>query len=260
MKILPINNIPHNNIDCCGPRKPYYQSVTAPVPCDSVSFKSSKTTQVQKIIILMGAPNSGKGTCARKIAQQYGLPQISLGDIFRQEIKLGTALGNEVKTYMNEGELVPDNLIMNALTKRITQKDCKAGFILDGFPRTVNQAEKFDELIQELKNVELKVINLDVDEEILYARSADRYVCPECSKVYSLKKYNPETSKCDCGATLTKRDDDTPETLAKRLENYKKQTLPLIKYYQDIVANVSIKGADLPPEETYAKVIEKIEQ
>ena len=260
MKILPINNARINRIDYSGSRKQNFLLLTPPTACDSVNFKSANKASVQKIIILLGAPNSGKGTCAKKIAQKYSIPQISLGDIFRNEIKLGTELGFKVKSYMENGELVPDGLIMDALTKRIAMEDCKNGFILDGFPRTLNQAEKFGGTIKGLNNAELKIINLDVDKEILYARSANRYICPECSKIYSLEKFDPETSKCECGAKLVKRSDDTPEVLTKRLENYEKQTLPLINYYSEKVSNVSVHGVDIPPEETFLRVIENIEK
>ena len=161
---------------------------------------------------------------------------------------------------MSSGGLVPDDLILKVFNKRISQEDCKNGFILDGFPRTINQAEKLDELLKTMQNTELRIINLDIDRKILYSRSASRYTCPDCGNIYSLKEYNPETSKCECGAKLTKRADDTPEVLTKRLENYDKQTAPLINYYGDKVSTVSIYGVDSPPDETFARVIQKIEK
>jgi adenylate kinase len=259
MKILPINSYLYNSTNNIV-SKTRFAEVTEPLPADSVSFSGAKNTQVQKIIILLGAPNSGKGTCAKKIAQKYSIPQISLGDILRNETKLGTALGLEAKKYMSSGGLVPDEIILKVLGSRILKDDCKNGFILDGFPRTINQAEKFDEILKGLKNAELKIINLDVDKDILYARSAHRYTCPECSNIYSLQDYNPETSRCECGAKLIKRADDTPEILTKRLENYEKQTMPLINYYGDKVLNVGIYGTDAPPEETFTRVVEKLEK
>ena len=260
MKILPINNVMNTNINRYESNKRYLSVVTEPTPCDSVCFKATQQASVRRIIIMLGAPNSGKGTCAKKIAQKYAIPQISLGDILRNETRLGTALGHEAQKYMSSGGLVPDDLILKVFNKRISQEDCKNGFILDGFPRTINQAEKLDELLKTMQNTELRIINLDIDRKILYSRSASRYTCPDCGNIYSLKEYNPETSKCECGAKLTKRADDTPEVLTKRLENYDKQTAPLINYYGDKVSAVSIYGVDSPPDETFARVIQKIEK
>ncbi len=257
MKILPINNLSNKN-NIHKQYKYTLASITKPASCDTVCFKGINKTVAPKIIILLGAPNSGKGTCARQIAQKYSIPQISLGDVFRREIKYGTALGAEVKTYMESGGLVPDNIIIDVLTNRITQEDCKNGFILDGFPRTIPQAERFDEILKNIKGAELRIINLDVDKKILYKRSANRYICPECSRVYSLEKFDPKTSVCECGSKLIKRADDTPDVLTKRLENYEKQTMPLLNYYGNKVDYVGIHGIDVPAEETFARVDEKL--
>ena len=258
MRILPINNVTNYN-KVCGPRKPYHCGITAPTECDSVSFGCvKKPVQLQKVVILLGAPNSGKGTYARKIAERFSIPQISTGDILRGEVKKGSALGLEAKKYMESGGLVPDELIMKIFNKRITQSDCKAGFILDGFPRTIAQAEKLDETLKGLKNADLKIVNLDVDKAILYERSAKRYTCPDCSRVYAIKDFNPETSKCECGAKLIKRSDDTPEVLTKRLESYEKQTFPLIDYYGEKVSHIGVHGKDAPAEETLERVLDKL--
>ena len=144
--------------------------------------------------------------------------------------------------------------------KRIAQDDCKKGFILDGFPRTISQAKQLDEVIKKDKNIALKIINLDVEKALLFERSANRYTCADCSKTFSIKSgYNPETSKCDCGGKLIKRADDTPEVLANRLISYDKQTLPLVNYYGKQVANIDIYGVDAPMEKTLARVLEKLE-
>ena len=256
MRISPVNFIYNQNIQ--KPKSFQYSSLPS-IKCDSVSFTSLKTSQ-KKVIILLGAPNSGKGTFARKIAEKYSIPQISTGDILRAELKKASELGLEAKRYMESGGLVPDALIMNIFKKRITEDDCKQGFILDGFPRTINQAEKLDEILKQDKNIALKIVNLDVDRDILFQRSANRYTCADCSKTYSLKDgYNPETSKCDCGGKLIKRADDTPEVLSERLENYSKQTFPLIDYYGNKVSEIGVHGKDAPMEETLTKLYNKLE-
>jgi adenylate kinase len=170
-----------------------------------------------------------------------------------------TELGQKAKAYMDSGNLVPDELIMDIFKNRIAQPDCKAGFILDGFPRTINQAEQLDKLLAEDKKISLKIVNLDVDKPILYARSASRYTCEDCSRVYSIKEgYNPETAKCDCGGKLIKRADDTPEVLTQRLEHYNKQTLPLLDYYGEKVSNIGVHGKDAPVNETLSRIMDKI--
>ena len=257
MRISPISfkfnsNVAQKNMSMQNPILPAQK-------CDSVHF-TGKNLATKKVVILLGAPNSGKGTFARKIAERYSIPQISTGDILRAELKKASELGLEAKKYMESGGLVPDALIMNIFRKRIAQDDCQKGFILDGFPRTINQAEKLDEILSLDKNISLKIVNLDVDRDILFQRSANRYTCADCSKTYSLKDgYNPENSKCDCGGKLIKRADDTPEVLAERLENYSKQTFPLINYYGNKVSEIGVHGKDAPMEETLAKVFTKLE-
>lgn len=254
MRILPINSWSGVN----GANKFDQTSVSriiSPLKADSVSFKG-KNNAVRKVVILLGAPNSGKGTYARQIAENFGIPQISTGDILRKELKAGSELGKQAKGFMESGGLVPDELILKIFKNRIAEKDCTKGFILDGFPRTVNQAKQLDGLLAEDKNIELKIVNLDVDRPILYARSASRYTCEDCSRVYSIKEgYNPETAKCECGGKLIKRADDTPEVLTKRLESYDKQTMPLIDYYGEKVSNIGVHGKDAPANETLARVM-----
>ena len=259
MRILPISiNFGQQNYTNNVKRQSY---VIPSQQCDSVSFTSNPSTMTKQIIIMLGAPNSGKGTFARKIAEKFAIPQISTGDILRKEVKNLTELGKQAKSFMESGGLVPDELIMNIFKKRIAQPDCSRGFILDGFPRTIKQAEQLDEVIKAEKNAQLKVVNLDVDKSILYARSAARYTCQDCSKTHSIPEgFNKETSKCDCGGNLIKRADDTPEILTQRLENYEKQSLPLIDFYGDKVAHVGVHGKDAPAEQTFARVLAKIEE
>lgn len=251
MRINPINI----NYNRSMPTRSMLQRPVLPaMKADSVSFTGTKNC-VKDVVIMLGAPNSGKGTFARKIAEKFAIPQISTGDILRNEVKNSTKLGQEAKSFMNSGKLVPDELIMRIFQKRISQPDCQRGFILDGFPRTINQAEHLDEMLKKEKNINLKIINLDVDRDILFERSANRYTCADCSKTYAIKEgYNKETSKCECGGSLIKRADDTPEVLAKRLESYNEQTLPLINYYGDKVSNIGIHGQDSPMEVNLARV------
>lgn len=257
MKISPINFNFNGNV--IQKSTPMQNPILPTQKCDSVHF-TGKNLSTKKVVILLGAPNSGKGTFARKIAEKYSIPQISTGDILREELKKASELGLEAKKYMESGGLVPDTLIMNIFRKRIAQNDCQKGFILDGFPRTINQAKKLDEILNQEKNISLKIINLDVDKNILFERSANRYTCADCSKTYSLKDgYDPKNSKCDCGGKLIKRIDDTPEVLTERLENYSKQTFPLINYYGSKVSEIGIHGKDAPMEETLAKVFTKLE-
>lgn len=225
-----------------------------PLPCDSVSF-SGKTQNAQKtVIIMLGAPNSGKGTYSSMVSQKYGIPQISTGDILRKEVKAQTELGKQAKAYMDSGALVPDELILDIFQNRIAQDDCQKGFILDGFPRNVEQARKLNEILEKEPNMTLKVINLDVDEDILYKRSALRYYCPDCSKTQPVLDYNPEISKCECGGKLVKRSDDTPAVLKNRLDVYRQQSMPLIDFYSDKVANLPVHDDSMPIEECFKQV------
>jgi len=257
MRILPISTGYRQNVNSStGLNRNYTPIFTQ--GCDRVIF-SGKNISARKVIILLGAPNSGKGTCARKLAEKFGIPQISTGEILRNEVKNLTELGKKAKEFMNSGKLVPDELIMKIFKNRIAQSDCRKGFILDGFPRTINQAKQLDKVLKANKNNQLNIVNLDVDKSILFARSASRYICEDCSKIHSVKNYNMQTSRCDCGGHLMKRSDDTPEILSKRLENYDNQTLPLLKYYGDKVKQVEIKGEDVPASKTLARVISKIE-
>lgn len=238
--IISIYNTNNMNFQSKTISKPTITRVQKNIGCDSVSFTNTVKNNIKRVIILLGAPNSGKGTCAREISARYSIPQISTGDILRNEMKNETDLGKKVQSYMISGRLVPDDLVIDIFKTRIAKPDCNNGFILDGFPRTVQQAEKLEELLKKEKNIDVRVINLDVDENILYERSAKRYMCKDCSRTYSIKDYNPLSSKCECGGQLIKRVDDTPEVLSKRLESYKKQSLPLLDFYSDRIINFEV--------------------
>ncbi len=192
-------------------------------------------------LILLGAPGAGKGTQAKWISKEYGLPHISTGDILRHNVKEGTELGKEAKKYMDAGGLVPDELIIKMMKERLAQEDCKGGFILDGFPRTINQAEE----LEKITDIDA-VLNIHVPFEKLIERITGRRSCPKCGAVYHIK-YNPpkKDNTCDvCGSTLIQRDDDKEETVKKRLETYEKQTAPLIDYYERKGKLITVEGQE----------------
>ncbi|MBQ4482152.1 MAG: adenylate kinase [Lachnospiraceae bacterium] len=184
-------------------------------------------------IIMLGAPGAGKGTQAEKIAEKYGLPHISTGDIFRRNIKEGTALGKEAKSYMDEGKLVPDELTVRLLLDRTAADDCKKGYILDGFPRTIPQAEALDTELKKLGEIIDYAIDVEVPDENIIKRMSGRRACPKCGATYHTEFIPPKKENiCDeCGEALIIRDDDKPETVANRLKVYHEQTQPLIDYY-----------------------------
>ena len=184
-------------------------------------------------IIMLGAPGAGKGTQAKKIAEKYQIPHISTGDIFRANIKNGTELGKKAKTYMDRGLLVPDELVCDLVVDRVQQDDCKKGYILDGFPRTIPQAESLDAALSRLGEAVDYAINVEVPDENIVKRMGGRRACVGCGATYHLVYAAPKKEGiCDnCGAELILRDDDKPETVQKRLGVYHEQTQPLIDYY-----------------------------
>lgn len=196
-------------------------------------------------LVLLGPPGAGKGTQASAIVEKYSIPHISTGDIFRANIKEGTELGKKVESYMNKGLLVPDDLVVSIVKDRLTKEDCKDGFLLDGFPRTVNQAEALD---RELKDMSLKldkVINIEVEKDILIGRAIGRRICKSCGATYHVE-FSPPKQKgiCDkCGGELYQRDDDKVETVEKRIAVYTEQTKPLIDYYNDKGLLLDVDGA-----------------
>ena len=185
-------------------------------------------------IIMLGAPGAGKGTQAKKIAAKYDIPHISTGDIFRANIKNGTELGNKAKTYMDQGLLVPDELVVDLVVDRVQQDDCKNGYVLDGFPRTIPQAEALDKALAALGDKVDYAIDVNVPDENIVNRMGGRRACVGCGATYHLV-YAPTKTEgiCDvCGKELILRDDDKPETVQKRLNVYHEQTQPLIDYYK----------------------------
>lgn len=196
-------------------------------------------------LILLGPPGAGKGTQASGIINKFDIPHISTGDIFRKNIKEGTDLGKKAKEYMDKGLLVPDELVVDLVTKRLTEDDTKNGFLLDGFPRTVAQANALDNELNNLGWSLDNVINIVVSKDELIERAVGRRICKDCGATYHIK-FNPPTipGKCDvCGGELYQRDDDNKETVAKRIEVYENQTSPLIKYYDDKDILLNIDGA-----------------
>ena len=184
-------------------------------------------------VIMLGAPGAGKGTQAKKIAAKYQIPHISTGDIFRANIKEGTELGKKAKEYMDQGLLVPDELTVDLVIDRVKQDDCKNGYVLDGFPRTIPQAESLDAALAKMGQKVDYAINVEVPDENIISRMSGRRACVGCGATYHIK-YNPPKAEgiCDaCGEKLILRDDDKPETVQKRLGVYHDQTQPLIDYY-----------------------------
>ncbi len=187
------------------------------------------------IVVLLGAPGVGKGTQAEKIIRKYSIVQISTGDILRNEVRNETDLGIAAKQYMEKGELVPDELIIKMIENRIMQNDCAGGFLLDGFPRTIDQATSFDKMLAEKKLILDAVIYIDVADEEIIERLIFRRVCPTCGAIYHLKNKPPKQDMiCDiCGSKLIQRSDDTKETVENRLKVFKAHTKPLIDYYKE---------------------------
>ena len=182
-------------------------------------------------IIMLGAPGAGKGTQAKMIADKYGVPHISTGDIFRANIKNGTELGKEAKGYMDKGLLVPDELTVRLLLDRVAQDDCSNGYVLDGFPRTIPQAEVLDSELTKLGDSVDYAVDVDVPDENIIKRLSGRRVCKACGATYHVDNHKEAT--CDtCGGELIQRSDDAPETVANRLRVYHDQTSPLIDFYQ----------------------------
>ncbi|HHV13266.1 MAG TPA: adenylate kinase [Clostridiales bacterium] len=185
-------------------------------------------------IIMLGAPGAGKGTQAKKIASKYGIPHISTGDIFRANIKNGTELGKKAKVYMDQGLLVPDELVVDLIMDRFTEADCEKGYVLDGFPRTIPQAKALDEALAKNNDAMEYAIDVDVPDENIINRMSGRRACVNCGGTYHLVTIPPKTEGiCDvCGGELILREDDKPETVQNRLKVYHDQTQPLIDYYK----------------------------
>ncbi len=186
-------------------------------------------------ITLMGPPGSGKGTQAQRLVEQYQVPQISTGDLLRAAVAAGTPLGQQAQAIMARGELVPDDLVIGIIRERLAEPDAERGFILDGFPRTVNQAKALDELLTDLDRPLQAAILLEVDEEAIVQRISGRRVCERCGAVYNIYTNPPaKDGICDvCGGPLVQRPDDNEVTVRQRLKVYREQTAPVLDYYRD---------------------------
>lgn len=206
-------------------------------------------------LILLGPPGAGKGTQAANIVDKYHVPHISTGDIFRKNIKEGTALGVEAKSYMDKGELVPDTLVIEIVADRLREEDCKAGFLLDGFPRTVAQAEALDKVLEAMNCSLNHVVNIQVDPNLLVARAVGRRICKDCGATYHIS-FNPSKVEgvCDkCSGELYQRSDDNEETVSNRVRVYVEETSPLVNYYTEKGIILNLNG-----EKTIDEVFEDI--
>ena len=208
-------------------------------------------------IIMLGAPGAGKGTQEKQIASKYQIPHISTGDIFRANIKNGTELGKKAKEYMDQGLLVPDELTCDLVMDRISQDDCANGFVLDGFPRTIPQAEALDAALTKVGAKMDFAIDVDVPDSHIVNRMSGRRACLNCGATYHVVAIPPKKEGiCDtCGKELVLRDDDKPETVQKRLDVYHDQTQPLIDYYKNQGILKSVDGT-VPMEEVFANIVE----
>ena len=208
-------------------------------------------------IIMLGAPGAGKGTQAKMIAAKYGIPHISTGDIFRSNIKNGTELGKKAKEYMDQGLLVPDELTCDLVVDRIVADDCRDGFILDGFPRTIPQAEALDAALKKMRTSMDYAINVNVPDSSIVERMSGRRACVGCGATYHVLFAPPKQEGiCDlCGQQLIIREDDRPETVQKRLDVYHAQTQPLIKYYEKQGIVNTVDGT-LPMNEVFTAIMD----
>ncbi len=206
-------------------------------------------------IIMLGAPGAGKGTQAKQIAAKYNIPHISTGDIFRANIKNGTELGKKAKEFMDQGLLVPDELTCDLVMDRIAEDDAKNGFVLDGFPRTIPQAEALTAALEKIGQKMDYAIDVDVPDENIVNRMSGRRACLKCGATYHIVAIPPKKEGiCDaCGSELVQRDDDKPETVQKRLDVYHEQTQPLIEYYQGQGILKSVDGT-VPMEEVFKAI------
>ena len=210
-------------------------------------------------LVFMGPPGAGKGTQAKAVAASSKVSHVSSGDIFRYEIEHKTPLGRKIKSYLDTGALVPDDITVGAVAGRLAKADCADGWLLDGFPRTLGQAEALDKSLAAAGLKLSAVVNLEVDPEVIVRRMSGRRVCPKCGHSYHVEYIKPRVEgRCDaCGADLVTREDDKPETVRQRLATYQKQTAPLIDYYARRGLLVRVAG-DGSPEEVRARLFEQL--
>jgi len=210
-------------------------------------------------LILFGAPGAGKGTYASRLSSMFGIVSIATGDMFREEIKRDTPLGKKVAEYVRSGKLVPDAVVIDILAQRLKAREAEKGFILDGFPRTVEQAEALGKIAKMDA-----IVQIVVPEWIIVERLSNRRICSKCGTIYNLRYLKPKKEGvCDkCGGKLYHRDDDKPEVVKERLKVYEKQTQPLIEYYQWKTPIIKIENneIDAPPEKTVDKIVEKLKR
>lgn len=208
-------------------------------------------------LMMLGPPGAGKGTQAQRLAEEFGIPQISTGDMLRSARRKGTELGNEAAKYMDAGDLVPDEVVIGIVNERLDEPDAEGGFILDGFPRTVGQAEALGEMGVELE----AVLNIEVSEEEVVRRLGGRLSCPSCGATFHEEFKTPsKEGVCDeCGAELVKRSDDRPEAIRERLKAYHAKTSPLIEYYRDQDVLIDVDGVGTP-DDVYERAKEAISE
>lgn len=206
-------------------------------------------------IILLGAPGAGKGTQATKISDRYGMPHISTGDIFRENIKNGTPIGLLAKSYTDKGQLVPDEVTCEIVKERLARPDCEKGYLLDGFPRTIAQAEALDAFAK----IDA-VVNINIDFSLLMDRLCGRRVCKDCGESYHTSTLGGKTTCARCGGELYQRKDDNPETVQSRLDVYKAQTAPLIDYYTKKGVILNFTGSEAPAEVLFAEIAAKLDE
>ena len=208
------------------------------------------------VLILLGPPGAGKGTQAKRLSAEFGMPHVSTGDLFRENIAQGTALGDEAQGYMKAGKLVPDALVLDMLFDRVARPDCGSGYLLDGFPRTTPQAEALEERLAGSRPATVRALSLEVPEDELSSRLLGRWTCRACGSIFH-ERFSPpaEAGACDaCGGELYQRADDTAEAVETRLEKYREQTLPLVDFYTARGVLTAVDG-DRPPEEVFETLI-----
>ncbi len=234
------------------------------MPANAVSDAMTESAIAVGPVVLLGAPGAGKGTQAKQIARRFGIPQVSTGDILRENVAQGTELGRKARAVIERGELVPDDLVLPMVAERLTQLDCERGFILDGFPRTVNQAEWLDRFLESRefcgKKFRPVVINIKVGYNQLLQRLTGRRSCPADQKIYNIYSQPPKKEGvCDfCGTQLVQRKDDKEEVISERLKSYERQTLPLVDYYRRQGRLREIDG-ELSVDQVTAEMISAIE-
>ena len=218
---------------------------------------SSEATQ---ILLLLGAPGAGKGTQAKRLSVSAQLPHISTGDLFRENMSRETELGQRAKGYMESGQLVPDALVIEMLFDRVARADCAKGYLLDGFPRTLPQAEALEQAISEVGGADLVAVNFRVPDSVIVDRASGRLLCKDCGNIHHAQHMPPSVAGvCDkCGGELESRKDDQPEVVLKRLAVYHEQTAPLVEYYSSRGALIEIDG-QRSPEEVFQATTEALE-